>query len=142
MGNKRFLRAFAFICIHLFAVATALAQDRTITGTISDDTGTPLGGVTIAAKGQPEINTLSNIDGKFSIKLPSTVKSLVISHVGMSTLTVNVSERTSLNVTLAQTQNNMEEVVVIGYGQSKKGDLTSSQTQVTAKQIEKTVNTT
>jgi TonB-dependent starch-binding outer membrane protein SusC len=142
MGNKRILRALAFFCVYFFAVATALAQERTITGTISDETGQPLSGATIAAKGQPGINTTSRPDGSFEIKLPAGVKALTVSHVGMVTRNVNLDGRAQLIISMEMSPNNMEEVVVVGYGQSKKGDLTASQTQVTAKQIEKTVNTT
>lgn len=142
MGKTRILRALAFICVHLFAVATALAQDRTITGLVSDDTGSPLSGVTIAAKGQPEINSITNIDGRFSIKVPAGVKSLVISHVGMTTRTVNIVGVSTVTVSMERDPNNMEEVVVVGYGQSKRGDLTVSQTSVSAEQIGKTINTT
>lgn len=142
MGKKRILRALACICVHLIAVATALAQDRQITGKISDDTGTPVSGATIAAKGQPGINTLSKIDGSFSITVPSTIKALIISHVGMTTTTVNIVGKTSVIVAMELSANNLDEVVVTGYGQSKRGDLTASQTTVSAKQIEKTVNTT
>ena len=142
MGKQRILRALAFICMHLFAAATALAQQRTITGTISDDTGIPISGVTIAAKGQPSLNTLSKIDGSFSINVPSTVKALIVSHVGMTTKTINISDRNSVIVSLEMSQNSMEEVVVVGYGQSKRGDLTVSQTSISSKQIDKTINTT
>lgn len=142
MGKKRILRALACICVHFFAVATALAQERTITGTISDDTGQPVNGATVTAKGKPSLNALSKTDGSFSISVPPDVKALVISHVGMTTVTVSIAGKTSVIVALEMAQNNMDEVVVVGYGQSKRGDLTSAQTSVSSKQIEKTVNTT
>jgi TonB-dependent starch-binding outer membrane protein SusC len=142
MGNKRILRALAFFCVYFFAVATALAQERTITGTISDETGQPISGATIAAKGQPAVNAVSKTDGSFEIKLPAAVRALVVSHVGMTTKTVNLDGRTQMIISMEMSPNSMEEVVVVGYGQSKKGDLTAAQTQVTAKQIEKTINTT
>jgi TonB-linked SusC/RagA family outer membrane protein len=142
MGNKRILRALAFLCVYFFAVATALAQDRTITGTISDEQGQPLSGATVAAKGQPSINTVTRPDGGFEIKLPTTVKAVTVSHVGMVTRNVNIEGRSQLIISMEMSPNNLDEVVVTGYGQSKKGDLTASQTQVTAKQMERTINTT
>src|SRR5687768_8117759 len=142
MGKKRILRALACICVHLFAVATALAQERTLTGTITDDTGKPLSGATIAAKGQPALNALSKIDGSFSINVPANIRALTVSHVGMTTQTVAIAGKTSFIITMEMSPNSMEEVVVVGYGQSKRSDLTVSQTTVSSKQIEKTVNTT
>ncbi len=142
MRNERILRALVLACAFLLTVAAGIAQERTITGTVSDEAGIPLGGVTIAAKGQPEINTLTKVDGSFSIKVSASVKALVISHVGMATQTVSVQDRTTLTITLSPAANNMEEVVVVGYGQSRKGDLTAAQTTVTAEAMAKTVNTT
>jgi TonB-linked outer membrane protein, SusC/RagA family len=142
MGKKRILRALAFLCAYSLAVATAFAQERTITGSISDEAGQPLSGATIAAKGQPNINTVSRQDGSFELRVPESVKTLVISHVGMRVRNVDIVGRSQVIVTLEMSENNMDEVVVVGYGTSKRGDLTSSQTTVTAKQIEKTINTT
>src|SRR5258706_5590080 len=118
----------AFLCFSQIA----FAQDRVISGKVTDSTGAGVAGVTVTAKGT-RIATQTGADGTFSIKVPSSVTSLVFTSVGMATQEMAVSGKSSLNVSMTGTTSSMNEVVVIGYGTKLKKDLTSSITSVTEK---------
>jgi len=127
----------------LCALFTSLvfAQDRRITGTVTDDKQTPLVGATITLKGT-KVATTSDAVGRFSITVPANATTLVISFVGMRSQEVSIGNGNTVTVALAGTSETMTDVVVTGYGRSRRANLTSAQTTVSAKDIEKTVNTT
>jgi TonB-linked SusC/RagA family outer membrane protein len=120
----------------LFFSQIAFAQDHVITGRVTDSTGAGVAGVTVTAKGS-RIATQTGADGTFSIKVPSSVTSLVFTSVGMTTQEMPISGRSSLNVSMNGTPSSMNEVVVIGYGTKLKKDLTSSIASVTEKDFNK-----
>lgn len=97
---------------------------KTIKGKIVDQHGEPIIGASIKIKGTT-LGTISDIDGGFSLVVPNN-SSLEISYIGFSTLDVAVRNRSSLNVTLQEDNKVLNEVVVIGYGTQRKGDVTSS----------------
>jgi TonB-linked SusC/RagA family outer membrane protein len=103
---------------------------RSITGTITDaNSGTPLQGATISVKNS-NVNTTSDGDGKFSITVPSDDAIIDISFVGYVTLSLPVRGQNSIVVKLNKDINSLDEVVVVGYGTQKKGDLTSAVSSV------------
>jgi len=120
---------------------TILFAQRKITGTVTDDRQAPLVGATVAVKGTRTVTTTDAI-GKFTITVPSNGNTLVISFVGMQNREIPIESSDVINTSLTPTANSMADVVVVGYGQSRKANLTTAQTGVSAKDIEKTVNTT
>jgi len=110
------------------------AQNNVVTGTVADDGGQPLPGVTVVVKGTTT-GTLTNVNGNFSIKAAAK-STLVFSFVGFATQEVAVNGKSVVNVKLLTDAKSLSEVVVIGYGTSKRSDLTGSISSVTAKQIE------
>jgi len=116
----------------LFLSQITFAQDRVISGRVTDSTGAGVAGVTVTAKGT-RIATQTAADGTYSLKVPSTVTSLVFSSVGMTTQETSVSGKSSVNVSMSGTPTSMNEVVVIGYGTRLKKDLTGAVTAVTEK---------
>ncbi len=105
-----------------------------ITGTVVDETGEPLVGAAVVVKGKGE-GTLTDFDGNF--RLPATKgQELEISYVGFAprVVTVSATDR-PLTVTLSESTNSLEEVVVIGYGSAKKKDLTGGLTVVDEKTL-------
>lgn len=118
----------------------SFAQGRKISGTITDDKQNPLPGATITVKGT-EVATTSDATGKFSITLPENRKVLVISYVGMQQKEVTVGSGSTLTVSLAA-GGTLSDVVVVGYGRARRANLTTAQTSLSSKEIEKTVNTT
>ncbi|RYF66293.1 MAG: TonB-dependent receptor, partial [Cytophagaceae bacterium] len=102
-----------------------------IKGTISDEKGNGLPGATVSVKGT-QLGTTTDANGAFSINMPAGAKTLVVSFIGMTTQEIEVGTRTTLNITLQNTGQALDEVVVIGYGTQKRSDVTSSITTVKA----------
>lgn len=99
---------------------------RTITGSVTDTrSGEPLEGATISIK-NTTVATTTDASGKFSISVPSEEAILLISYVGYTTLSVSVKGQTQFALKLTKGINNLDEVVVVGYGTQKKGDVTSA----------------
>ena len=113
---------------------------RKITGKISSNLGKPLAAASIVNK-RTNVGSYTDMNGSFDIQA-QTGDVLVISYVGFQRKEMKVGSVDIINIDIAEVQNNMDEVVVIGYGKSRKVNLTSAQTTVSAKDIEKTVNTT
>lgn len=99
--------------------------DRTVTGTVNDDNGAPLPGVNIAIKGTTT-GTSTDGEGRFSLSIPDDNVVLVFSFVGYTAQVVQPGVRTSLQVTLKSDTKALDEVVVIGYGTTKRQDFTGS----------------
>jgi iron complex outermembrane receptor protein len=119
-----------FAC--LFAIS-AQAQNKTISGRVTDaKDGSPLSGVSVVVKGSKS-GTQTAADGTFKISVPSSTSTLVISSVGFANQEVNVSSRSSVEVALAGTADQLNDVVVIGYGTARKKDLTGSVVSLQAK---------
>lgn len=111
-----------------------IIADITIKGTITDETGEKLPGVSVAVKGTTRGST-SNNSGEYSISVPDDKSVLVFSFVGYIAQEVLVGNKTILNVALKVDNKSLEEVVVVGYGTVKKSDLTGSVSSVKAEQI-------
>ena len=103
-------------------------QTNTVSGIVRDNTGEPLIGVSVVLKSNQRVGTVTNMDGHYSISVPSG-STLVFSYVGYKSQTVKVNGG-SLNITLQEDRSNLEEVVVVGYGTMKKRDLTGSITSL------------
>lgn len=128
-----------FICT--FSLLVSFAQERKISGTVKDDKGTPVVGATVSIAGTT-VMTTTNTEGNFNLNLPQNANAIVITHVGMEKQTITIGSGSVFNVSLTPTATALTDVVVVGYGTSRKANLTTAQTTVTAKDIDKTVNTT
>ena len=122
----------------LFAFSTMLyAQNGiTIRGTVTDSADEPLIGATVIVKGQPSLGTVTDIDGNFQLQVPSEQSVLVISYVGMTTKEIKVQKQRQIKVSLVD-DNQLEEVVVVGYGQQKKASVVGAITQTTGEVLER-----
>lgn len=96
-----------------------------VRGTVTDENGEPLPGVTVMVKGT-STGTVTDISGNFSLEVPSRESVLVFSFVGMQTIERTVGDQTTMTVELLTDARALEEVVVVGYGTQKKSDLTGS----------------
>ena len=121
------------ILFSTFSVITTLAQSKTVSGSITDDKGDVLSGATISVKNTSS-NTISNSLGIFTINVP-VGKILVVSYVGMKTEEVTIGKSEVYNITLTPLANTLNDVVVIGYGTQKRGDVNGAISSVSAKQI-------
>ena len=120
----------------LLAVAlAAAAQDKVkITGSVVDEKGEPLMGATVRVPNQ-QGGSITDLDGNFEINVPKGTKQLVFSYIGFKDLTVNV-KGDNVKVVMKEDINVMEELVVIGYGSVKKGDVTNAVAQIKGEQLE------
>ncbi len=125
--------ALLFVCFILVA-ALANAQDTgtLIRGTVTDDQGVTLPGVTVTAK---NVNAITGGNGSYLIRVPAGTKTLRFTYIGMTAVDVPIGNKTELNVTLKATSSNLNEVVVIGYGAVRRADVTSSISSVSAKDL-------
>ena len=117
----------------LFSVLTH-AQDATVSGVVNDENGMPIPGASILLKGS-STSTISDFDGKFKIVAPAN-GTLIISFIGYSSLQESINKRSSLTVKLVSESQNLNEVVVVGYGTQKKSVVTGSISSVKAKDLE------
>ena len=134
MSLSKLSRAFSLIVLAL-AVQVSFAQDRVITGKVSDASGAPLSGVSVVAKGST-LGTQTDGAGQFRLSVPASVNTLVLSSVGFETREVAI-QGNSLTVSLAAASSSMEDVVVVAYGTRRKTDLTGSVVAVGAKDFQK-----
>jgi len=116
----------------LFLWISAFAQNVTVTGTVTNEKGTPLDGVSVISPDGKNA-TQTGRDGKYSISLPSTVRSLIFSFVNYQTVTK--AARGVVNVTMLLSDSKLEEVVVVGYGTQQKKAFTGSASKVDVKQF-------
>ena len=115
------------------------AESKKISGRVTDKQGEPLIGVSIIAKGANK-GTITNIDGYYSLTVPD--KSVIqFSYVGYDTQELKLGKGNILNATLQEKINDLDEVVVIGYGSMKKSDLTGAVTSVKTEDLPMAANT-
>ncbi|SNR70393.1 SusC/RagA family TonB-linked outer membrane protein [Lutibacter flavus] len=126
-----------FLLLLLFNCATIFAQQLKVTGTVSDESGNPLPGASVIVKNST-IGVQTDFDGKFTIDNLSNSATLVISYLGYISIEQNVNGQSTINVTLKEDSQALNEVVVIGYGKMNVKDLTSSITTIKSDEISKT----
>ncbi|MBD2755135.1 SusC/RagA family TonB-linked outer membrane protein [Spirosoma validum] len=112
------------------------SADRTISGTVTDELGVGLPGVSVVVKGTQR-GTVTDKDGAFRLAVPDGTSTLTFSFVGYVAQDVAMNNQTAVNVTLKPETKSLDEVVVVGYGTARKKDLTGAVTSVTAKDFNK-----
>ncbi len=124
----------------LFSSVAQSQTSRVITGTVTGDNGNDLVGVSVSVRGTTQ-GTTTDANGKYSITVASDTATLQFSYVGYATQEIPVAGRTEINVTLAATAQQLEQVVVVGYGTQRKRDLTGSIAVISGQDISKTQTT-
>lgn len=116
---------------------SAILQQEGITGKITDAvTGDPMAGVNVVVKGAT-IGAITDISGNFKINISDPNAVLLVSFIGYNPMEIPLEGRKNLEIKMTQTLNNLDEVVVVGFGTQKKVNLTGSVTAVASKDIEK-----
>jgi len=109
----------------VLSISHLWAQQRTITGKVTDDKGAPVPGASVIVKGT-NIGTSTGSDGSFSISAPSKATALIISSVGLGEKEITLTTSNNYAVNLSTKAGDMAEIVVVAYGTKKKTDLTGS----------------
>lgn len=133
--QKKILKAIVLICVVVlgFSSQVTAQQTKTVTGTIYDENSATLPGATIKVKGTT-VGTTSNLDGKFTLNAPVTAKILEISFVGMKVREVAITN-TPIKVYMEPNVTSLSEVVVIGYGQVRRNEVTTAISSVSQKEL-------
>jgi TonB-linked SusC/RagA family outer membrane protein len=132
----RRLSSLLLLCIYI----SVFGQNRTITGTITDEQNETIPGVNITIKGTT-IGVVSNIEGKYSITAPSGDVTLSFSFLGYTTQDVIAGDNKVINVKMAEAIYELKDIVVIGYGTQKKTTLTGAVVAIENKEIITTKST-
>ncbi len=109
-------------------------QTKVISGTVTDDTQQALPGASVIVKGTT-IGIITDIDGKFTLRVPEDAKILVVSFVGMIPQELPIGTKTTFSISLVQETIGLEEVVAVGYGTVRKKDLTGSVSSVNSAKL-------
>ena len=128
------MRKFANVLMVLLFALGASAQQRTITGTVTDESNSPVAGASITVKGTSTV-TQSSTNGTFSISIPNANAVLIISYVGMDPQQIQIGEQSNVRISLHATTASMNEVVVTGYSSERKKDITGAVSVIKMKDI-------
>ena len=129
-------RTIPMMLMLLTCSLTLHAQGVTVTGTVTDASAEPLIGASVVVKGQTSLGTVTDFDGNFTLNVPSESSVIVVSYVGMTTQEIKVGKQRKFKVTLSD-DTQLEEVVVVGYGQQKKASVVGAITQTTGAVLER-----
>ncbi len=110
-------------------VLNASAQNRTVSGKVTDEKGAPIEGVSVTSPNGKQ-GTQTEKDGTYSISVPATVKSLIFTYVNFVAQTKVIGAGSVIDVVLRSVDSKLEEVVVVGYGTQKRREVTGSLTNV------------
>ena len=132
---KQLKTKFFLFTISIMCASTLFAQ-TSVSGTVVDEDGQPIPGVTILDSSNDQNGTVSDFDGNFTISVPSD-GTLKISYIGYQAQSIAVSGQTNLSISLEESVSALDEVVITGYGsQVKKSDLTGSISSIGSEDFE------
>lgn len=132
---------FSMVFLMVLTIGMAFAQKKSISGKVTDSSGTGVPGAAVVVKGTT-IGVTTDMDGKFTLMLPDDAKTLAISFVGMTPKEVAIDTKSVYNVTLAEETIGLEEVVAVGYGTQTKREISGSVVNVSEKSFNKGVVST
>jgi hypothetical protein len=112
------------------------AQNITVRGTVTDESGVTVIGATIIVEGSAGVGTTTDYDGNYQLDNLPADASLVFSYVGMKTQVIPVNNRTVINVVLSTDSELLDELVVVGYGVQKKVNVTGAVSSIDSKALE------
>ncbi|MEP6615642.1 MAG: SusC/RagA family TonB-linked outer membrane protein [Ginsengibacter sp.] len=121
----------AIVC---FVSGISQTQTRTVSGTIVDNNGLPLPGVSIVPVGSAG-GTTTNLNGVFSLEVPSSVSKIEVSFVGFTTQTVDIPEGGRISISLAPSNSNLDEIIITGYSRLRRSQYSGAATKVTSEKI-------
>ena len=125
--------------LSFFPLYFSFAQTKSVSGKVINSSGENLSSVNITIKGKSNASTLTNADGEYQIQANEN-DILIFSLIGYTPLEEAINKRSTINITLMEDQQNLDEVVVVGYGTQKKGNLTGSVSLIGSEQLERRPN--
>ena len=132
---KKCLKVKLLILIFLTGIQYVSAQGTAVNGTVVSDQNEPLVGVTVTEAGTTN-GVITDMDGKFSIKLKNATGNLTFSYVGFATQTIAVNNQSkNLKIVLAEDSKQLDEVIVVGYGVQKKANVSGSITSLGSRDL-------
>lgn len=134
LGRVGFLQRLFFMALFSVLSLGAFAQNKTVSGTVTDATGESVIGASVLVKGTTN-GVITDIDGNFTLQNVPANGTIQISFVGYKTQDISVAGKTSFNVKLQEDSEMLDEVVVVGYGVQKKSDVTGALTRVGAEEL-------
>ena len=126
---------FMMWLLMLIALPQCIYAQKTVTGVVRDASDVVIG-ATVIANGAKNVGTVTDIDGKFELTVPQSVKELTISYVGYVTQTVNIQNTNRVDLTLEAENKLLDEVVAIGYAKVRRKDLTGSSVSVSGQDLQ------
>lgn len=130
------MRKFMIFCaVNLWMAASVFAQTRQISGIVTDQKGTPIPSASITIKGA-KLGTSTAEDGSFKLSVPETAKTLQVKSINFIDQDVALGTKTSFMIKMEAATQNLEEVVVVGYGTQRKSNVTASIAKIDASKIE------
>jgi TonB-linked SusC/RagA family outer membrane protein len=131
----RVKKIYTLLVLLVFSVTSALAQEKNVSGTVTDHSGIPLPGVNVLVKGTTT-GTQTDFDGNYNISV-AVGQTLVFSYVGQKTTERRVGSANTINVQMEEGAQALDEVVVVGYGVTTKQSYTGTAKVVKAEELEK-----
>lgn len=118
----------------LLAVSQLFAQNRTVKGVVTDESGKPVANASVVVKGTTTGTTTNNA-GVYTISVNSSARTLVISSVNFASIEVSIQGKSEVDITLKASTENLDEVVVVGYQTQRKREITASIARVSGEEI-------
>ena len=132
---KRFVPTLAMMLC--FALGAHAQNGIAVSGQVTDEAGEGIIGATVTVKGQKNLGTVTDFDGNFHITVPSERSVIQVTYVGMNTAEVTVGRQRTLKIVMSEDNNQLSEVVVVGFGQQKKASVVGAITQTTGEVLER-----
>ncbi len=134
--------AVFLLLIAVSLLTPAMAQNVTVRGMVVDASQQAVIGATVMLRDYKTVGTLTDVNGRFSLSVPSGKQTLVVSYVGMVTQEVPVAGKGEILITLVDKNLQLDEVVVVGYGQQKKASVVGAITQTTGEVLQRAAGVT
>ena len=128
------------LCMAASMSSLTFAQSK-VTGVVKDSSGEPIIGASVTVKGAQGLGTVTDIDGNFTLSLPSGKKQLLVTYIGFTPQTVDASGKNTFNIVLKEDNQTLNEVVVVGYGTMKKSDLAGATGSMDEKKMKTSIIT-
>lgn len=136
MPKEKWIRKLTTLFLLVFLMTNlSFAQQKQITGKVTDESGTPTPGVTVIVKGTT-IGTITDIDGKYNLKVPANANILSFSFIGMTTIDVKIGQNSTINAVMKTETTGLDEVVVVGYGTQKRANVVGAVASVEGERLQ------